>query len=136
MFFFHERTRKINFWCVCFLIGPVFAPFMSSLILSKVGWREDFAVLAGMYGLSLLIVIILGDETAYDRRNPHNNLKPGGAGGRLALLTGVIGWKTKGRPGLGSVFLQIIQVQTRPQILLPSKLCLHSDRAYPMSSQG
>ncbi|KAF4302307.1 mfs transporter [Botryosphaeria dothidea] len=120
MFFFHERTRKINFWCVCFLIGPVFAPFMSSLILSKVGWREDFAVLAGMYGLSLLIVIILGDETAYDRRNPHNNLKPGGAGGRLALLTGVIGWKTKGRPGLGSVFLQIIQVQTRPQILLPT----------------
>ncbi|OJD35361.1 mfs transporter [Diplodia corticola] len=120
MFFFHERTRKINIWCVAFLVGPIFAPVMSSLILSKVGWREDFAVVAGMYFLSLLLVIVMGDETAFDRRNTGNNIKSCGIRGRLELLTGVAGWKTKGRPSLRSVFVQIFQVQIKPQMLLPA----------------
>lgn len=127
MFFFHERTRKINIWCVSFLTGPVFAPVMSSLILSKIGWREDFAVLAGMYCLSLLLVIAFGDETAFDRRKRSNNLRPRGIRGRIELLTGVSGWKTKGRPSLWSVIVQIFEVQMKPQIFLPSKLCLHTD---------
>ncbi|KAL0264883.1 hypothetical protein SLS55_000836 [Diplodia seriata] len=125
MFFFHERTRKINTWCIAFLVGPIFAPIMSSLILSKIGWREDFAVLAGMYFLSLVLVIAMGDETAFDRRSPGNNIKACGTRGRLELLTGVTGWKTKGRPSLWSVSAQILQVQIKPQILLPSKLCFH-----------
>ncbi|KAL1634654.1 hypothetical protein SLS58_010597 [Diplodia intermedia] len=120
MFFFHERTRKINTWCIAFLVGPIFAPIMSSLILSKIGWREDFAVLAGMYFLSLVLVIAMGDETAFDRRSPGNNIKPCGIRGRLELLTGVTGWKTKGRPSLWSVSVQILQLQIKPQILLPS----------------
>ncbi|GME38295.1 mfs transporter [Neofusicoccum parvum] len=120
MFFFHERTRKINIWCISFLFGPLFAPVMSSLILSRIGWREDFGILAGMYGLSLLLVVAIGDETAFDRKSPRNNLKTSGMSGRLALLTGVTGWRTRGRPGLGSVFLDIFQVHIRPQILLPT----------------
>ncbi|KAB2577920.1 putative MFS-type transporter [Lasiodiplodia theobromae] len=62
MFFFHERTRKINIWCVSFLTGPVFAPVMSSLILSKIGWREDFAVLAEESGATISSLVVFEEE--------------------------------------------------------------------------
>jgi len=65
--FLPRATRMINIG-VLVLIGPFLGAFMSSLILSKLAWRPDFGILASMYGLSLLLVILFGDETLFDAR--------------------------------------------------------------------
>lgn len=68
MFFFHQRARKVNIWAASFLVGPYLGPLISSLLLLRIGWRPDFAVLAGFYAVSVLMVMIFGDETLFDRR--------------------------------------------------------------------
>ncbi|KAF2136895.1 uncharacterized protein K452DRAFT_302392 [Aplosporella prunicola CBS 121167] len=126
MFFFHERARKINIWAASFLIGPYIGPFISSLILLKLAWRPDFAVLAGFYAFSVLAVLLLGDETLFDR---------GGALGlhqskskrkttRLALLVGLAGLRAKGRPKIRTVLRHQLALLARPYLLLPSALFL------------
>lgn len=121
LFFFHERTRKINMWAFTFLFGPNFGPCMSSLILSRLGWRQDYAILASMYGFSMLVVCLIGQETLYDRNNPQFNPKVKGLGGRIALVTGITGIRAKGRPTIASVIRHILQIQVKPHILLVSK---------------
>lgn len=117
IFFFHERTRMINIWAFCVLIGPFLGAFMSSLILSKLAWRPDFGILASMYGLSLLLVTLFGDETLYDRTQTEDRPKKGILG-KVSLLTGVHGARQTGRPTLASVLWHIAIIQIKPHILL------------------
>ena len=56
----------------------------------------DFGILAGLHGFSTLLIIVLGDETLYDRGNPQQ--KQTGLLGRLKLLIGIAGYKAHGRP--------------------------------------
>ena len=125
IFFFHERTRMINIWAFCVLIGPFLGAFMSSLILSKLAWRPDFGILASMYGLSLLLVILFGDETLFDRTQTEDRPKKGILG-KVSLLTGVHGARQIGRPTLASVLRHIAIIQIKPHILLTSGLFLYT----------
>jgi MFS family permease len=118
LFFFHERTRKINIWAFCFLVGPYFGPFMSYLVASRLDWRQTFGVMAAMYFLSLCIVVTIGQETLYDRDRPVPH--PKGLLGQLKLLTGWHGASVKGRPTVVSVSWDILLVQIKPHILLTS----------------
>ncbi|KAI9757585.1 MAG: hypothetical protein M4579_003397 [Chaenotheca gracillima] len=112
MFNFRERTTRINIWAFSFVLGPFFGPFISAFLLEKLEWRSIFGVLAGFYGFSLLILIVIGDETLYD-----HNPRPSGIGGRIALLTGVAGAKATGRPTLWSGYMHTISIGLRPQVL-------------------
>ncbi len=82
-------------------------------------WRDDFGVLAAFYGFSLLLVVLLGDETLYDRGHPKP--KPSGIGGRLALLTGLTGVQATGRPSLVSVSKRILRLGIRPEVFTVSE---------------
>lgn len=97
-------------------LGPNMGPFMSSLLVSRITWRQDFGVLAGLYALSTIIVFVFGAETLYDCKNPAQ--MPKGVLGRLSLLTGVAGYKTKGRPTMAAVCVHILQIQVKPQIFV------------------
>lgn len=132
MFFFQERTRKINIWAASFLIGPYLGPFISSLLLLRLDWRDNFAVLAGFYGLSVAVVALLGDETLFDR-DGHDLLRAGlkvcgrpepvSPGRRVALLLGVEGYRNRAaRPGLWTVFRHQCSLLGRPYLLLPTAL--------------
>lgn len=87
---------------------------MAAWLITVVDWRTDFGVLAALHGFSTLLVIFLGDETLYDRRNPQPRER--GIWGKFRLLTGIAGLKVKGRPGMLTVFKDIISIQLRPQI--------------------
>lgn len=76
-FFFHERVKYVNLWAFCLLGGPFLGPFIAAWLIQVVSWRADYGVLAGLHGLSTLIVVILGDETLYDRNNPQRRAKAG-----------------------------------------------------------
>ncbi|OMP85414.1 putative MFS-type transporter [Diplodia seriata] len=120
MFFFHERARKINIWAASFLIGPYLGPFISSLIISKLNWREDFGVLAGFYGLSVLMVVSLGEETLYER-NVSEKPKDRSIAQHISSLLGIEGARVKGRPGLWTVTKHQYSLLARPYLFAPSK---------------
>lgn len=120
MFFFHERARKINIWAASFLIGPYLGPFISSLCISKLTWREDFGVLAGFYGLSLLMVVFLGDETLYDRGVAADKPKTKSILGHISLLLGIEGARVRGRPGLWTVLKHQCSLLARPYLFAPT----------------
>lgn len=123
MFFFHERARKINIWAFSFLIGPYLGPFCSAFIAEAIPWRQNFGVLCGFYGFSVLVVVLLGDETLYDR-DVVLGPKATGFGRRIALLTGLAGFREcagTNRPTLWRVTLDLFGLLLRPYLLLPSE---------------
>ncbi|KAH8902993.1 MFS general substrate transporter [Coniochaeta sp. PMI_546] len=134
MFFFHERTRKINIWAASFLIGPYLGPFISSLLLLKLDWRSDFGILAGFYGFSVLMVVIFGDETLFDRngidklpvghRQPFQRRQPFSMARHLThLLVGVPARRRSAKvPTLLTVLKHQCSLLTRPYLLIPTAL--------------
>lgn len=122
MFFFHERARKINIWGFSFLIGPYLGPFVSGFVITKLDWRMTFAVLCGFYGFSVLMIILFGDETLFDRSvNPKPSPKKT-ITRRILLMLGVAGIsESHGRPGIWEVTKDLFRLLLRPYLLLPSK---------------
>ncbi|KAK0625388.1 major facilitator superfamily domain-containing protein [Bombardia bombarda] len=130
MFFFDERARKVNIWAASFLLGPYLGPFISSLLLQRIGWRADFAVLAGFYGVSVAMVVVLGDETLFEREGMG---QVDGAGRRkpsvlrhVRLLLGIEGWRktrnSRNRPTMWTTFKQQLTLLSLPHLLLPTAL--------------
>ncbi|KAF2429212.1 MFS general substrate transporter [Tothia fuscella] len=122
MFFFHERTRKINIWAFSFLIGPYLGPFISGLVAgAHVDWRNNFGILAGFYGFSVLLIILFGDETLYDREKVHEEPRRTGIAEKISKLTGISGFRDcAGRPSLWQVTKDLFGLLLRPYLLLPT----------------
>jgi hypothetical protein len=113
-FFFHERVCYTNLW-VLFLVGTLYmGPFFAAWLSQVVSWRANFGILAGLHGFSTLLIIVLGDETLYDRGNPQQ--KQTGLLGRLKLLIGIAGYKAHGRPSPAKVLKDLFLVQIKPQV--------------------
>ncbi|KAF2396118.1 MFS general substrate transporter [Trichodelitschia bisporula] len=122
MFFFHERARKINLWAFSFLIGPYLGPFISGLLAAKLTWRDNFGVLCGFYGLSVLGILLVGDETLYERESPRKyHIHPNPTVERIFRLTGIAGWRdAETRPSVMRVFRDLFGLLLRPYLLLPT----------------
>ncbi|KAK8154006.1 major facilitator superfamily domain-containing protein [Phyllosticta citrichinensis] len=118
MFFFHERARKINLWAASFLIGPYLGPFFSTLIILKLEWRPDFAVLCGFYALSTIMVVLFGDETLFHRNAPEQ--KPKTWTRHLSLLIGIEGVRASGRPDMWTVTKHLSSLLARPHLFFPT----------------
>lgn len=98
----------------CLLGGPFLGPFIAAWLIQAVSWRADYGVLAALHGLSTILVILLGDETLYDRANPQK--RGTGLMARVKLLVGVTGHKAKGRPSFWKVTKNLLIIQIKPQI--------------------
>lgn len=121
MFFFHERARKVNIWAFSFLLGPYVGPFISSFIAQKLAWRENFGILAGFYGFSVLVIMLFGDETLFDREKTEHKTANSPILERIYRLTGVAGVRDcAGRPGLWEVIKDLFSLLLRPYLLLPT----------------
>lgn len=121
MFFFHERARKINIWAFSFLIGPYLGPFISAFLAEKLSWRNNFGVLCGFYGFSVLMILAFGDETLYDREKKGEKITRTGIVERIYRLTGVAGIRDcKGRPSMLEVTKDLFGLLARPYLLLPT----------------
>jgi MFS family permease len=122
---FTERARKVNIWAFTFLLGPFLGPFISSFLLAKISWRFDMGVLAMFYGVSAILVVLLGEETLYDREK---TMKPTAGASKFSILLGIAGARAKGQTSLMSVAKHLTQLLIKPQLLFPSRqsLVLHS----------
>ncbi|KAF2093009.1 MFS general substrate transporter [Rhizodiscina lignyota] len=121
MFFFHERARKINIWGFSFLIGPYLGPFVSGFIITKLDWRHTFGVLCGFYGFSVLMILLFGDETLFDRSEDRKPIERKGIAQRVNLMIGIAGIsESHGRPGVWEVTKDLFGLLLRPYLLLPT----------------
>jgi len=122
MFFFHERTRRVNVWIFCLLGGPFIGPFLAAWFLQGVSWRADYGILAGFHGLTTVLIVLFGDETLYQRDSAEPAIKKErGILGRIKLLVGITGGKMTGRPKILIILKDIVKIQLKPQILFISK---------------
>ncbi|OJJ48994.1 hypothetical protein ASPZODRAFT_1370324 [Penicilliopsis zonata CBS 506.65] len=124
MYSFSERTRKINIWSYAFLAGPFMGPFCAALIITRLNWRQDFGILAAMYGFSFLLTACLGEETLYDaetldtpKTQPQQKKS---VVDQLKVLTGITGIQAKGRPGVFTVLKDTFSIGLKPHVLIIS----------------
>ena len=80
-------------------------------------------VLAIFYAVSLGLVILLGEETLYDREK---KMKPTEGASKLSIMIGIAGVRAKGQTSMASVAKHLLELSIRPQLLLPGKY--HSGR--------
>lgn len=122
-FYFEEHARKIGIWGWSILIGPYFGPFLSSLILHNITWRQSFWVVVALVGIGLLLIIFLMEETTYDRTNPDNNPTRPAEYWRYKLLslTGIMGHRANGRQTLWQGTMGLVSVFIKPQFYLLCK---------------
>jgi len=102
------------------MLGPFAGAFTAAWLISVIDWRADFGVLAALHVVSTLVVILVGDETLYDRNNPLPRQK--GVLAKVKLVLGITGVKesklSTSRPSMSTVFIDIARIQIRPHILL------------------
>jgi len=119
MFFFHEHARKIGVWVCAFVISPYLGPFLATVISNHKPWRTTFWIDFMIIGLALVFVTFLGDETMYDRDSiDEQPPKPKGwLNYRVKILTGVYGYKCKGRTTVWQSTKDLFFLLTRPYFL-------------------
>ena len=130
MFFFHERTRKINMWAFSFLVGPYLGPFISAFIVQKISWRACYGVLAGFYGLSTIMAFVFGDETLYNRNDSglhQTGTTATGLSRKLQLVSGIAGARATNRPSPWAVVVHLVSLGFQPHLFLVSK---YTSRTY------
>ncbi len=99
-------------------------PFIAGFLIQKINWRQDFGVMAAFHGFAIILILLFGEETLYDREHPENNTLPTGIVGRIQQLTGIAGIKATGRPALRTVFKDLMALGVLPHLVLPSAIFL------------
>ncbi|CCX08386.1 major facilitator superfamily domain-containing protein [Pyronema domesticum] len=120
IYFFEEKVSKINIWGWSVLVGPYAGPFISSFMLRSLTWREAFWMFSGFVAVGLIAIIVMMEETAYDRETPTNNPdRPAGHWKRkMYSLIGITGSRMKGRKTLLQGSMEVWRVFIQPQFLL------------------
>lgn len=111
----------INIWNTTFLVGPFAGPAIAGYLGTVINWRGAFGVLAGLYGLSTVLVILLGRETYYVTHRivssaPTIIERSLGQGGALAVE----------RPNLAATSLTLLKFIFKVPLLLVGKTKCHS----------
>ena len=68
LFFLHEYARKINIWSFAIILSPYLGPLITAFIISKYSWRWSFWLNVLITGICLLLTIVWGEETYYERK--------------------------------------------------------------------
>jgi MFS family permease len=92
MFFFHERARKIGLWALLYIASPYLGPCLSNFVFAGTGhWPDIFWLCSGVVALQLVFILVLIDETWYNREKhlDEQPVRASGFGGRLLRLVGV-----------------------------------------------
>lgn len=67
VFFFHERPGIINIWSTFVILSPFLGPQFMAAILQVTSWRVGMYLNFGIIALSVIMIIVLGEETFYPR---------------------------------------------------------------------
>lgn len=77
MFYLHEHARKINIWAASFVLSPYLGPCLANFMIDGLHkWRPVMWMVLGVIGLDLIVILLVADETYYDRSVPSAQLPP------------------------------------------------------------
>ncbi|KAI0088615.1 MFS general substrate transporter [Irpex rosettiformis] len=120
MYPFHLQARKLNIWTMGFLVSPFLSPFAFGFMVARTSWRWVYGI-GSIYGaIVLLLIVLFGEETMYDRR-PGTPKLVSTAGStilrRVEVLIGVTGASmAKYRASWWDVSRIWIQLTWRPHV--------------------
>ncbi|KAF8999157.1 MFS general substrate transporter [Cyathus striatus] len=118
LFPFHLQARKINTWTMGVLLSSHLSPFLFGFAVAKTTWRWAYG--AGcIYGaVVLILIILLMEETAYDRSGLVVNSSKGYFQRRFNNLVGITGVKEmRPKPKWLDITLSPLRVAWRPHML-------------------
>ncbi|KAI0477390.1 MFS general substrate transporter [Xylariaceae sp. FL0804] len=119
IFFFHERTRKINVWASFFVISPYLGPLLAAFMIATEPWTTPFWVFTAETGLCLALALLLMEETFYDRRIPPGDQPARGT--RLQRLAGIAQWRSRHlRNTFGQACMRPLRALVKPTVFLSS----------------
>ncbi|EME83536.1 uncharacterized protein MYCFIDRAFT_39163 [Pseudocercospora fijiensis CIRAD86] len=97
MFFVHERARKINIWASFVILSPYFGPMIAAFIITTQKWQWPFHIYTIMTTLCLLLIILFGQETYYNRKLPPHSRphRTPGIRGHVSRLLGLSQFRTR-----------------------------------------
>lgn len=95
VFFVHEHARKINIWSFFIILSPYLGPLCTAFIISRYNWNWAFWLSTLLHGLCLLGILLVIDETYYDRRIPEDQQPARGL--RVWRLIGIEQWRSRHR---------------------------------------
>jgi MFS family permease len=88
IFFFHEHARKIGIWAAMFLLAPYLGALLGNFMIGATGiWRPVLWMCVGLDLFTLVLIVLFGDETYYNRAIPIRDQPPRGS--RMMRLIGV-----------------------------------------------
>ncbi|RFU25948.1 hypothetical protein B7463_g10390, partial [Scytalidium lignicola] len=128
MFFFHEQARKIGILYCIFISSPFFGPCLGNFIIAGLGqWRACFWLITAWSAALLVMILLYGDETYYDRMRPVEQPHRGsGHLDRLLRITGV--WQIQNHAGyfphVLSSYRRLLEVFLKP--IMPMAMLFYS----------
>ncbi|KAK5161392.1 hypothetical protein LTS14_001188 [Recurvomyces mirabilis] len=121
LFFLHERARKINVWASFVILSPYFGPLFTAFIISTQKWQIAFAVYTVMTALCLILQIVFGEETFFNRKLPASERprRTPGVSGKVSRLVGIEQWRSrKQRSTLAQAVARPFQVLVKPTVFI------------------
>lgn len=121
LFYVHERARKINVWASFVILSPYFGPLITAFIISTQKWQWAFGVYTIMTGLCLILQILFGEETFFNRRIPAEQrpVHTPGLRGKVARLVGTEQWRSrKQRSTFYQALMRPVRVLIKPTVFL------------------
>jgi MFS family permease len=126
IFYFHEHARKIGIWVAIFILSPYLGPFLANFIVAGTGnWRAVFWLVFGICCLDLVLILLICDETYYERTIPIDQQPPRPQTflGRLSRVIGI--WQIHNHTGYFKTALhackRLLSTFLKP-IVVPSML--------------
>jgi predicted MFS family arabinose efflux permease len=124
MFYFHEHARKIGIWVALFILSPYLGPFFANFMIAGLGeWRPAMWLVFAMGSVAMVLIILICDETYYERSIPTAQQPPRPAtfSGRLSRIVGI--WQIQNHKGyfksLGHCCGRLLSTFLKP-IIIPT----------------
>ncbi|KAK7206002.1 MFS transporter [Myxozyma melibiosi] len=116
LFFFHEHARKINIWSGFYILSPYLGPFAGGFIVNVNSWQWVFGMVAIVTGLAFGLILLVGDETYYNRAIPMEKQPPRGT--RIGRFIGTAQWPSRHeRTSLWHGCIRFWRVTTRVPVI-------------------
>ncbi|KAH0580132.1 hypothetical protein H2248_002938 [Termitomyces sp. 'cryptogamus'] len=120
MYPFHLQARKLNIWTMGFIISPFLSPFAFGFLVARASWRWAYGIGSIYSAIVVLVIIMFGEETMYDRTvKPIPEHPTRGLRYRIETLIGITGVKmAKYRPSWKESILSPLNVVWRPHLMM------------------
>ncbi len=118
-FFFHEHARKIGIWYAIYICSPFMSPLLGNFIMGTLGeWRVVFWMVFAWCAFVVVLMVLFGDETYYNRTIPTEQQPPRESGQYHRFMRVIGVWQIKHHKGyfttIFSSYRRLVHVFLKP----------------------